>query len=123
MGATGSDARGGIGDNLTQVFRGHRAALVGGVGIVVERHEAVLLYNSFGPCYSILATELCLLWHLDVRLSTLESGLLIQRLQQFLIRLEVDALDEDVPVFVFRAIYHRIVPQEGKIYKETLVSD
>ena len=24
---------------------------------------------------------------------------------------------------VFRAIYHRIVPQEGKIYKETLVSD
>ena len=63
MTATSGDTRGGVGDDLAEVFRGNGTALMGGVGIVVERHEAVLLDNGFGPCYSFLATELSLLWH------------------------------------------------------------
>ena len=69
---------------------------MGGIGIVVERHEAVLRDDGFGFCYSFFATELCFLRHLDVSLTTLESGLLVQRLQQFLVGLEGDALDTDM---------------------------
>ena len=42
------------------------------------------------------ATELCFLRHLDVSLTTLETDILVQRLQQFLVRFEVDALDTDM---------------------------
>lgn len=49
MTAADGDARGGVGYDLSQVFRGNRTALVGGVGIVVERHKTFLLYNGFGP--------------------------------------------------------------------------
>ena len=80
MAATGGDARGGVGDDLAEVFRGNGTALTGGVGIVVERHEAVLRYNGLSLFQSFLATELCLLWHLDVSLTTLENGLFVQRL-------------------------------------------
>ena len=52
MGATGGDAWVGVSDDLTQVLRGDGTALVGGIGIVVERHEAVLRDNGFGSCYS-----------------------------------------------------------------------
>ena len=69
---------------------------MGGVGIVVERHEAVFRDNGFGSCYSFFASELCFLWYLNVSLTTFESGLLVQRLQQFLVGLEVDALDTDM---------------------------
>ena len=61
MGATGGDARIGVGNDLAQVFRGNRTALVGGIGIVVERHKTVLIDNGFGPCQSFFATEFCLL--------------------------------------------------------------
>ena len=82
MAATSGNARiRGIYD-LSQVFRGNRTALVGGVGVVVERHEAVLRDNGFGACYSFLKAELRLLRHLGFYLTTLESGLLVQRLQQ-----------------------------------------
>ena len=77
MGATGGDTGGGVGYDLTEVFRCNGTALVGGVGIVVERHEAVLHDNGFSPCYSFFATELCLLRHLEVSLTTLESGLIV----------------------------------------------
>ena len=46
MGATSSDAWGGVGYDLAEVFRGNRTALVGGISIVVERHEAVLFDNG-----------------------------------------------------------------------------
>ena len=49
MTAADGDARGGVGYDLSQVYRGNRTALVGGVGIVVERHKTFLLYNGFGP--------------------------------------------------------------------------
>ena len=47
MTATSGDARVGVGDDLMEVFRGNGTALMGGVGIVVERHEAVLRDDGF----------------------------------------------------------------------------
>ena len=102
MATAGGDARIEVSDDLAEVLGGNGTALVGGIGIVVERHESVLCDNGFGPCYSFFAffaTKLCFLRHLDVSLTTLESGLLVQCLQQFLIGLEVDSLDADMPVF------------------------
>ena len=103
MTATSGDTRGGVGYDLTEVFRGNRTALVGGVGIVVERHEAVLRYNGLSSCQTFFATEFCLLWHLDFSLTTLESCLLVQCLQQFCIRLEVYALEMsgDLAIFLY----------------------
>ena len=83
MAATGGDAWIGVGDDLAQVFRGNRTTLMGGIGIVVERHEAVLLDDGFGPCQSFFASEFCLLRHLDISLTAFETGILVQRLQQF----------------------------------------
>lgn len=94
MAATSGDARVGVGYDLTKVFRGDRTALVGGVGIVIECHKTILFYNGFGPCYSFFATEFCFLRHLDVSLTTLESGFLVQRLQQLLIGFEVNPHNE-----------------------------
>ena len=68
---------------------------MGGVGIVVERHKSVLLNDGLSPCQTFFATERCLLRQLHLSLTTLEGGLLVQRLQQLLVGLEVDTLDAD----------------------------
>ena len=72
MCAPSGDARGGVGNDLAEAFRDNETALVDGIGIVVERHEAILLDDGLGPCYSVPRDwALSSAEHQDVGLTTL----------------------------------------------------
>ena len=99
MASASSDAGISISHQSFEVIRGRRSGLISCQSVVSKCHKSILLDDGFGLFQTLFATVLTLLWNYNICTDAVKCRLLVHFLQQFRVRLEIDAINTHMSVF------------------------